>query len=98
MSPRMVIGRDGQTIRKIQNETGAKVQFNTVDPNAPGERYVLVQGSKEQVDRAVFQVNQICEKAITKESRYVSCTVNRGRGIMVFIDCRGPVYRGFTVC
>ena len=45
----MVIGRDGQTIRKIQNETGAKVQFNTVDPSVPGERYVLVQGSKEQV-------------------------------------------------
>ena len=47
---RMVIGRDGQTIRKIQNETGAKVQFNTVDPNAVGERWVLVQGSREQVN------------------------------------------------
>lgn len=46
---RMVIGRDGQTIRKIQNETGAKVQFNTVDPNVPGERFVLVQGTREQV-------------------------------------------------
>ena len=45
----MVIGRDGQTIRKIQNETGAKVQFNTVDPNVPGERFVLVQGTREQV-------------------------------------------------
>ncbi|KAL5271105.1 hypothetical protein ACHWQZ_G001680 [Mnemiopsis leidyi] len=71
----MVIGRDGQTIRKIQNETGAKVQFNTVDPNVPGERFVLVQGTREQVERAVYQVNQICEKAISKESRFGPGTI-----------------------
>ena len=51
----MVIGRDGQTIRKIQNETGAKVQFNTVDPNVPGDRYVLVQGTREQVRYPLFK-------------------------------------------
>ena len=55
----MVIGRDGQTIRKIQNETGAKVQFNTVDPNAPGERFVICQGTHEQVSFKSTELSSI---------------------------------------
>ena len=45
----IVIGRGGDTIKRLQSETGAKVQFNTIDPNAPGDRFLVIQGTKEQV-------------------------------------------------
>ena len=45
----IVIGRGGDTIKRLQSETGAKGQFNTIDPNAPGDRYLVIQGTKEQV-------------------------------------------------
>ena len=51
----LVIGKQGDTIKRLQSETGANVQFNCTDPHAPGERYVIIQGNKNQV--CVLYVN-----------------------------------------
>jgi len=65
----IVIGRGGDTIKRLQSETGAKVQFNTIDPNAPGDRYLVIQGTKEQVAEVEGRVKDLLTKVQQKDNR-----------------------------
>ncbi|XP_063686689.1 far upstream element-binding protein 3-like isoform X30 [Bolinopsis microptera] len=65
----IVIGRGGDTIKRLQSETGAKVQFNTIDPGAPGDRYLVIQGTKEQVAEVEGRVKDLLTKVQQKDNR-----------------------------
>lgn len=58
----MVIGRSGDTIKNIQIDTGAKVQFKEDDPLSPN-RVALISGSTQSVDRAVEIIQEILDSA-----------------------------------
>jgi len=65
----VVIGRSGDTIKRLQSETGATVKFNTVDPNIQGERYLTISGSKEAVAEAEARVKELLAKVALKDSK-----------------------------
>ncbi|XP_054158147.1 far upstream element-binding protein 2-like [Oppia nitens] len=60
----LVIGKGGETIRRIQQECGCKVQFDTtkVDPN--GNKICQINGNPDPVKKAVDMVNEIVENAM----------------------------------
>merc|ERR1719197_1596607 len=61
-----VIGKGGETIKRLKAETGAEVQFNSVDPNQAGDRYLIVQGTKAQCDDVEERVKDILSKAANR--------------------------------
>lgn len=60
----LVIGKGGETIRRIQQEAGCKVQFDTtkLDPN--GNKVCQINGNPDCVKRAHDMVNEIVENAM----------------------------------
>ncbi|XP_065178619.1 far upstream element-binding protein 1-like [Sycon ciliatum] len=57
----MVIGRSGEQIRKIQNETGVRIQFQ---PEQPGRqiRNAILAGTPEGLPKAKVMVEEIVER------------------------------------
>lgn len=65
ISPQMiglVIGKGGETIRKIQADSGCKVQFDTQKLDAQGNKICQFTGSQECVNKAVELVKEIIEQ------------------------------------
>lgn len=58
----MVIGRGGDMIKRIQNQTGARVQFKPGDRDAP-ERIAELTGSPEALVQAEQMVNELISNA-----------------------------------
>lgn len=46
----VVIGKGGEMIKKIQAETGARVQFQQVRDEGPGDRSCYLTGNPKQVE------------------------------------------------
>lgn len=64
VSPQMiglVIGKGGETIRKIQAESGCKVQFDTQKLDGQGNKICQFTGTQEAVNKAVELVKEIIE-------------------------------------
>jgi len=66
----IIIGRGGDTIKRLQSETGAKVQFNTIDPNVQGDRYLIIQGTKAQVAEVETRIKDLLQKVQQKDTRH----------------------------
>lgn len=49
----VVIGKGGDMIKKIQAETGARVQFQQAREEGPGERSCFLQGNPKQVEQVM---------------------------------------------
>ena len=60
----LVIGKGGETIRRIQMESGAKVQFDTTKVDSEGNKVCQIDGNPDAVQRAVNMVNEIVENAM----------------------------------
>lgn len=63
----LVIGKGGENIKRIQNETGATVR---VDPNTideKGNKICTITGTKQAVDEAHSQVANVIENAATNK-------------------------------
>ncbi|CAG5127142.1 unnamed protein product [Candidula unifasciata] len=58
----LVIGKGGDMIKKIQSETGAKVQFKPDDGQSP-DRVCSVTGPQEKVQAAVHMIQDLLAKA-----------------------------------
>merc|ERR1719320_1526192 len=58
----LVIGKKGEMIQKIQNETGAKVQFKTDDGQSQ-DRICSVSGPPDKVQQAVQKIQELLSKA-----------------------------------
>lgn len=55
----VVIGKGGDMIKKIQAETGARVQFQQAREEGPGERRCFLSGKPQQVEQ-VENLHQLC--------------------------------------
>ncbi|CAG2167194.1 unnamed protein product [Oppiella nova] len=60
----LVIGKGGETIRRIQQESGCKVQFDTTKVDSSGNKVCQISGNPDAVKRAVDMVNEIVENAM----------------------------------
>ncbi|XP_029180274.1 far upstream element-binding protein 3-like isoform X2 [Acropora muricata] len=58
-----VIGKNGETIKRIQADTGARVQFNMKDNSNAPERMASVQGTPEQVQHVQKLIQEIIEQS-----------------------------------
>jgi polyribonucleotide nucleotidyltransferase len=80
----VVIGKGGDMIKKIQNETGARVQFQQGRDDGPGERRCLLTGKPSQVDQARRRIEELIDSVLV--SFFSSCIVKHF-----------TVFRGFSV-
>ncbi len=62
----VVIGKGGDMIKKIQNETGCKLQFIQGKGDAPGDRRCIVQGSKQEVDDGKRMIEDLIESVLRR--------------------------------
>jgi len=51
-------------IKKIQNETGARVQFQQGRDDGPGERRCLLTGKPNQVDQARRRIEELIDSVL----------------------------------
>lgn len=68
----VVIGRGGEMIKKIQTDTGAKVQFKADDGQGP-DRVCTISGGPDKVQQAISMINELIDQAMQNDR-------NRGRG------------------
>lgn len=60
----VVIGKGGDMIKKIQGETGCKLQFIQGKGDAPGDRRCIISGTKQQVDDAKQTIEELIESVM----------------------------------
>ncbi|XP_061836000.2 far upstream element-binding protein 3-like isoform X2 [Nerophis lumbriciformis] len=58
----IVIGRNGEMIKKIQNDAGVRIQFKTDDGISP-ERVAMVMGQPDRCQHAVHLINELIHTA-----------------------------------
>lgn len=71
----VVIGKNGEMIKKIQNETGARVQFQQGRDDNPEERMCALTGTMTQIDDARQRIEELIESVLARDSQ-----MGRGRG------------------
>ncbi|CAD7088041.1 unnamed protein product [Hermetia illucens] len=57
----VVIGKGGDMIKKIQGETGCKLQFIQGKNDGPGDRRCIIQGTRQQVDEAKRMIEELID-------------------------------------
>lgn len=62
----MVIGKGGDMIKKIQGETGCKLQFVQGKNDAPGDRRCIITGTKQQVDDAKHTIEDLIDSVMVR--------------------------------
>lgn len=62
----VVIGKGGEMIKKIQAETGCKLQFIQGKGDGPGDRRCIISGTKQQVDDAKRTIEELIESVLMK--------------------------------
>ena len=60
----VVIGKGGDMIKKIQSETGARVQFQQGRDDGPGERKCLLTGKPSQVQEARMRIEELIDSVL----------------------------------
>lgn len=60
----VVIGKGGDMIKKIQAETGARVQFQQVRDDGPGDRRCLLTGKPQHVEMARQRIEELIDSVI----------------------------------
>ncbi|KAI1713773.1 KH domain-containing protein [Ditylenchus destructor] len=55
----IIIGKGGETIKRLGAESGAKIQFKADDDPNSQERYAILQGTPEQINRATQLINEL---------------------------------------
>nr|XP_022287940.1 uncharacterized protein LOC111100403 isoform X4 [Crassostrea virginica] len=74
----MVIGKNGVTIKRIQQESGAKVQFKADDGHSP-ERVCAITGSPDKVQKAAQMIQHLLIEYNQREGG-TGRGLGRGRG------------------
>lgn len=60
----VVIGKGGDMIRKIQAESGAKVQFQQGREDGPGDRKCLLSGKHTAVEQARQRIQELIDSVM----------------------------------
>ncbi|KAL7266997.1 hypothetical protein RUND412_010431 [Rhizina undulata] len=79
----LIIGRGGENLRRVEADTGARVQFltNGQDRDSGGERVCNIQGNRQQISAARRAIETIiAENAATQTSGGPSGPPGPGRG------------------
>ncbi|XP_055017857.1 far upstream element-binding protein 3-like [Boleophthalmus pectinirostris] len=63
----IVIGRNGEMIKKIQNDAGVRIQFKADDGISP-ERVAMVMGQMDRCQHAIHMINELIQTAQTGEA------------------------------
>lgn len=63
----VVIGKGGEMIKKIQGETGCKLQFIQGKGDGPGDRRCIISGSKQQVEDGKRTIEDLIESVMVSE-------------------------------
>jgi len=59
----LIVGRGGESIKRISQESGAQVQFEQDDNSSPLECCAILNGSKFQVDRAMSIIHELVKRS-----------------------------------
>lgn len=62
----VVIGKGGDMIKKIQAETGCRLQFLQTKTEGPGDRRCILQGTKQQVDDGRRMIEDLIDSVIRR--------------------------------
>ncbi|CAJ0933821.1 unnamed protein product, partial [Mesorhabditis belari] len=60
----MIIGKGGETIKRLGLETGTKIQFKPDDDPSAIERTAVITGSREQIFKATELITDLVQKAL----------------------------------
>ena len=60
----LVIGKGGESIKRIQAETGTKIQFDTTKSDAKGNKVCQISGPSDNVERAKNMIDEIIDNAV----------------------------------
>ncbi|CAG9837320.1 unnamed protein product [Diabrotica balteata] len=63
----VVIGKGGDMIKKIQAETGAKVQFQQARDEGPGDRRCYLSGNPKQVEMARQRIDELIDSVLQRD-------------------------------
>ena len=58
-----VIGKNGETIKRIQAEAGARVQFHMKDNSNASERLATIQGTDSQIQKVQSMIREIIDQS-----------------------------------
>lgn len=61
----MIIGKGGETIKRLGLETGTKIQFKPDDDPSAAERTAVITGSREQIYKATELITELVQKALS---------------------------------
>ncbi|XP_008401017.2 far upstream element-binding protein 3-like [Poecilia reticulata] len=75
----IVIGRNGEMIKKIQNDAGVRVQFKADDGISP-ERVAMVMGQPDRCQHAVHLINELIQTAQERDGFGSALRSSRVRG------------------
>ncbi|XP_061527268.1 far upstream element-binding protein 3-like isoform X2 [Phycodurus eques] len=75
----IVIGRNGEMIKKIQNDAGVRIQFKTDDGISP-ERVAMVMGQLERCQHALHLINELIQTAQERDGFGSALRGSRVRG------------------
>ncbi|CRK93323.1 CLUMA_CG006864, isoform A, partial [Clunio marinus] len=64
----VVIGKGGDMIKKIQAETGCRLQFLQTKNDGPGDRRCVIQGTKQQVDDGKRMIEDLIESVMRRNN------------------------------
>ncbi|XP_056647058.1 far upstream element-binding protein 1 isoform X6 [Diorhabda carinulata] len=64
----VVIGKGGDMIKKIQSETGAKVQFQQARDEGPGDRRCFLSGNSKQVEMARQRIDELIDSVLQRDN------------------------------
>ncbi|VDN86922.1 unnamed protein product [Brugia pahangi] len=59
----MIIGKGGETIKRLAAESGAKIQFKPDDDQTAQERCAVIQGTAEQIAKATQFISELVKKS-----------------------------------
>lgn len=62
----VVIGKGGDMIKKIQAETGCRLQFLQTKTEGPGDRRCILQGTKQQVDDGRRMIEDLIDSVMRR--------------------------------
>ncbi|XP_024908985.1 far upstream element-binding protein 3-like isoform X8 [Cynoglossus semilaevis] len=75
----IVIGRNGEMIKKIQNDAGVRIQFKADDGISP-ERVAMVMGQPDRCQHAVHLINELVQTAQERDGFGSALRGSRVRG------------------
>jgi far upstream element-binding protein len=84
----MIIGKGGDMIKKIGQDTGAKIQFKNDEQQEAPERTAVLSGTVDQIQRATQMITELVHRSMTdgrQETFYMHVPANKtglviGRG------------------